>query len=235
MPEKQAGATPWESTMTGQEALAKVVLPGVFLKAWIEPQPNLPGLKSASLAHFYVLGVSPMALGLDLNVLVVGARAASLQNALESGPFPKDLLGGPGGALHLCTKETCVSSQDPAITDRLRIHTIAVSVCLRPEVVEKYCQEGLRAVEKYVAKNPSACPPFLKSSAHVQQTEAEKAEVAALSKAVGTPGTGGWRSSRLAEPGFVGDKKSYPGAGAGSPPRHGNGSSGSAGDQRPPR
>ena len=112
VPEVRPPSAPWSETSQLREAhstLDKEIAPGKFIRAWMENQPGLPKMQQASIALFYVLERRPVDFeGVDLEVAVVGARAKSLQDGLENGPFPP--LGPSGEYDSARNLLTCVGA-----------------------------------------------------------------------------------------------------------------------------
>ena len=96
----------WAAGRTQLAVTAQQLQAGMFAQAWIEAQPCLPGLKQATAALFYVVGVGKLRSdGMDLEVRALAARTRELMSQLEKGPLSVDSKTGRPAALHLCRDE----------------------------------------------------------------------------------------------------------------------------------
>ena len=99
----------WAAGRTQLAVTAQQLQAGMFVQAWIEAQPCLPGLKQATAALFYVCGVGELRSdGMDLEVRAIAARTRELMSELEKGPLSIDSKTGRPAALHLCRDGRCV-------------------------------------------------------------------------------------------------------------------------------
>ena len=150
-------ATPWVSTAESSQSLDIQLQPGMFVKAWIEPQSNIPSLKRASAALFYVIARGDLrSSGIDVDVELVGSRADTLYRALKEGPFPEVPLDGKS-FLHLCTHSDCVGRPPPAFSDSggtpiTRVHAVAIQVFFKAELNEKWYSDGIKVLDRHAGK-----------------------------------------------------------------------------------
>ena len=169
VPDIKPPNAPWISTaqlLDPHSTLDREIAPGKFIRAWISNQPGLSKMQQASVALFMILERRRVdSEGVDLEVVVVGARAKSLQDGLENGPFPP--LGASGeydearSLLHLCGSGDCVSTNPVSADGRKRLHTVAVQVLFKDELGEKWYVEGLRQLEALCDR--SDLPAFVTS------------------------------------------------------------------------
>ena len=105
VPNVSGRTAPWASILTQMDAIKAQAEPGIYVLAWIEPQPELAGMKAASMSLFYVMGVGKrLEEGLDLEVRLLAARAPSMAQAIEKGTNPDSKRS----LLHSCSAESCV-------------------------------------------------------------------------------------------------------------------------------
>ena len=196
----------WVNSLTDLALLDSQLKPGLFVRCWIEGQPSLQSVKTPSVATFYILKRDQRnASGIDCEVVVVGARAASLLSALEAGPFPRRLSDPTRATLHACLTPDCVNfsclpKERPELS-RHRVHAVAFQVCYREDVTERWCAEGLATLETEIARGGAPLPPFRQSVNLGKASEEERREKARLAAQTGAPGNGrGWEEGRLRDP-----------------------------------
>ena len=159
MPDGKKSPGTW---LAGHEEkdLEKKVRDGDCLRVWIEPQENLPGLKTAGEAVFFVFRrwlADPD--GLDIDALLLGARTPALTKALGRGPFNHYGERSERGVLHLCGRDDCLGLRSTNRGNIKRIHAIAIRPCLLSDVKDKFCTSGIKTLEKVLADDNDLVRP----------------------------------------------------------------------------
>ena len=196
-----AKETPWLPTFESIDGLDQALAPGLFVKAWLEPQSALPGHKSASVGLFYICGRKPRnAFGIDVQARAVACRTGALMTALERGPFT---VGPHTSLLHLCASPTCVgdSGRDHHSGGPV-VHTVAVLVYARSELKETWYSEGIKALDELTEKEssiaPGGLPPYAAYESASVAGGKSSGEKKALAEAVGKLGAGdAWKLNPL--------------------------------------
>ena len=185
-PVKSKGC-PWLDTRTELVDRHSTIVPGMVLRVWIAPQPNLRrAFDTGAPAAFYVLERGPITTrGLDVNVHLLGAKTAKCATALAEGPFKP----GKTTALHLCCSARCVSSKSHESFPGFRVHSMAFQVAYLDEVKERYCESGIKKLMAILATDskyprpvarPSVMPP---TGDALRRVEAPSASLGASNQA----------------------------------------------------
>ena len=143
-----------------EKGLDKKIRDGDCLRVWIEPQENLPGLKKAGEAVFFIFRrwfADPD--GLDMDAFLLGGRTPTLTKVLGQGPFNHYGERSERGVLHVCGQDDCVGLRSTNKGNIKRIHAIAIRPCLLSDVKDKFCANGMKTLEKILAADNELIRP----------------------------------------------------------------------------
>ena len=137
------------------------VVPGVFIRAFIEPQSVIVarGFTAGAIAYFCVMDrEAPTSIGIDLHVRYLGAEGTIFRRVCQDGLFKARLPPSEHAVMHLCRQRKPCDVPYP-IGDRRRLHSTSASV-VPPGEINLSCWIRPRIFPAFLQLFRILCGPF---------------------------------------------------------------------------